>query len=110
MGKIIHSPVKRWPGYVILFDPLTYPQAFAIEDAITEAGALEKPSRLRYNHILLKGVFACVEEWHLDGGFPNPLSVETFPATPPISSAKLIGWLLDEVMTLYKEIEEDPNG
>ncbi len=104
MSKTITSPVKRWPGTVIISDPLTYPQLITLDDALanlraTAEGDFRNP---RARVAILPGILACVEEWHLDSDFtPNP-----FPATPLKSSAELIFWLAKEITALYEEAEE----
>ena len=109
MPKVISSPVKRFPGTVTLADPLTFPQSFAIEDAILAVKELgEKSTLLRYNAAWLAGILPCVEKWAIEG-IPSSPTLDTFPTTPRTSSAKLIAWLVDEVMELYKEGDEVPN-
>ena len=109
MSKIVQSPVKRWPGTVTLSDPLTFPQALAVEDALEAAKELgEEASQRRQNYTVLPGLLGCVEKWDLDGFVENP-TADTFPSTPAIASAELIGWLIEEVISLYYEAEPDPN-
>lgn len=108
MSKTITSPVKRYPGTVTLSDPLTFPQAFAFEDAleaVKEARETGSPARIRF--ALLPGIIACVEEWHLDG-FPSKPTLDTFPSTPRKSSAEIIDWLVGEISALYREADEVP--
>jgi len=107
MAKIITSPTEKWPGTVTLSDPLSFPQALAFQDALEEARKLgDNASAQQVNYLLLPGIIACVEKWGLDGiGTPTP---ETFPATPALSSAKLIGWLVGEISQLYQEANEVP--
>ena len=111
MSKTITSPVKKWPGSVTLADPLSYPQVFAIEDAIDEVKRLtsngSQPSQMRLNGAWVPAMLACVEEWHLEG-LGNPLV--TFPATPGRSAALLLNWLIGEVTALFQEAEEIPNA
>ena len=105
MSKIITSPVKRYPGTVRLSDPLTYPQTFAVEDAISAAKEVKDGAtqdRLRY--ILLDGVLPCVEEWHLEG-VPTYPTRDTFPNTPKLAAAQLVNWLVGEIMALYQDAE-----
>jgi len=111
MSKVIESPVKRWPGTVTLSDPLTFPQALAVEDALDAAKELgEEASQRRQNYTILPGLLACVEEWHIEGkGFPKSPSAETFPSTPATPVAELIAWLIEEIIGLYYEAEPDPN-
>lgn len=110
MSKTITSPVKRYPGTVVLSDPLTFPQAFAFEDAlgaVSEARESGNMGRIRY--ALLPGILACVEEWHLSG-FPERPALDNFPSTPRVSIASLIDWLVEELTALYREADDVPLG
>ena len=110
MSKTIISPVKRWPGTVTLADPLSYPQVFAWRDAIQEAQAVEgeaEPDVFTRNSALIPGIVACVESWNLEY-FPKAVTPEVFPATPPVSSSRLIAWLVEEIGKLFSEAEEIP--
>lgn len=107
MGKIIVSPVPRWPGSVVLFDPLSEPQCVAIERALADAqkrNAEEPPpTRSELDAILAPAVLQCVEKNELQN-WPG-----YFPGTPKTSSARLLAWLIEEVLKLYQEAEEIPN-
>lgn len=108
MSRTVISPVKRWPGSVVLADPLTFPQFIAWKDAILSA-----PERAadyaRYNAALLPGICACVEKWALAGlGQPT---AETFPATPPGDVDHLLGWLTHEINKIVTGADEvDPKS
>ena len=109
MSKVIESPVKRWPGTVTLSDPLTFPQALAVEDALKAAQELgEEASQRRQNYTVLPGLLECVEKWELEN-FPKTPTADTFPSTPATPSAELIAWLIEEIIGLYYEAEPDPN-
>jgi hypothetical protein len=113
MSKIITSPVKKWPGTVTLSDPLTYPQRFAYEDAVDALAAYRREvgddnvKISRANYLLLPGILACVEKWEL-ANLPAIISPETFPASPAMSAAKLLSWLITEVVALFEESEDIP--
>jgi hypothetical protein len=118
VSRIITSPVKRWSGTVTLADPLTFPQTFAFEDAIDavqaarrdlpeDAQMTDRDAR-RINYAALPGIVACVEEWHL-AGFPEVVTIESFPATPSNSAARLIAWLFNEITQAFREAETVPN-
>ena len=107
MSKVITSPVAKWPGTVTISDPLTLPQAIAVEHAINAVMALEGASQRVVNYTLLPGICQCVEAWNLEG--LGALTAETFPATPRKASAELAAWLVNEVTALYKDAEEIPN-
>jgi hypothetical protein len=108
MSKVITSPVEKWPGTVTLSDPLTFEQAIAVEkafDAVRELG--EGVSHTEQDLALIPAVVACVELWKLEG-LSERVTVDTFPATPRRSSARLIAWLVTEIGKLFAESEELP--
>jgi hypothetical protein len=110
MSKVIVSPVKKWAGSVTLSDPLTVPQAMAFEESLDLARAEENKdlSRAKIASLLLPGICACVEKWELEGlGIVTP---ENYPASPKLSSAMLLSWLVGEISKLYKEADEIPNA
>jgi hypothetical protein len=108
VSKIVTSPIKRFPGTVTLSDPLTFPQLLAFRESLERASQEDGDNFLASNYAILPGLLACVEEVHLQG-FPEPVTALTFPATPPVSTARLIAWLIGEVNTLMAEAEPDPN-
>ena len=108
MSRTITSPVKRFAGTVVLHDPLTFDQVFAFQDAM-DAAREAGDNYLRVNHAVLPGVLACVEEWHL-ANIPDGVTIESFPATPPVQVARLISWLVEEVAKAFAEAEEIPNA
>jgi hypothetical protein len=109
MSKVLTSPIKRFPGTVTISDPLTLPQVIAFERSINADKALDKTVSVgEHNLVLLPGMCACVEEWHLDG--LGQLTPETFPGTPRGSSIHLIIWLVNAISDLYREADEIPNA
>jgi len=108
VSKIITSPVKRYPGTVILADPLTFPQAFAFEDALAAVQEIrESGSMARMRYAILPGILACVEAWHLEK-LPEQPALDSFPSTPRKSVAELIDWLTLEITALYRESDDVP--
>lgn len=122
--KRIESPSKRWPGYVILHDPLTLEMVFTIEDAQDKATELE-PSKFlqkigesgvtigttwssRSDALLIPTFEKCVSEWHLEG-FPDKPNVDNFPASPRRDVRLLIDWLWEEINKIYTGETEVPN-
>jgi hypothetical protein len=109
VSRVITSPIKRFPGTVILSDPLTFPQTFEFEDSLRSVNDIRESgdiTRLRY--ALLPGVLACIEEWHLNSGFPERPALDNFPSTPRQSVAQLIDWLVEEISALYRESDDVP--
>jgi len=111
MPKTITSPVKRFAGEVVLSDPLDYPQALAVIDAINRVGAMRKQNpNLTATHIYAEwqgAIIACVQEWRLTN---VPAKPEKLPATPSTSAARLATWLIDEITELFVEADDIPNG
>lgn len=107
MSKTIQSPVSKWPGSVVLADPLTYPQSIAYAESVERAKESDN-NGLKIRAALLPGIFACVEKWNLQG--LEDVTIETFPATPVKSSAQLIFWLSGEINLLFQEGEDVPNA
>ena len=110
MSKTITSPVKRFPGTVTLSDPLTLPQAIAMEQALKLTNEMREgrtPSKRELNYALLPGVCGCIESGEIKD-WPG-LSADKFPGTPNGASAELMAWLLNEVVALYEDAEEIPN-
>lgn len=117
MSKVCTSPVKKWPGTVVISDPLSYPQLLRFREALGITKTVEKdadgdPDWVAVNHAVLPGVMACIEEYHLQG-FPEHPTIETgpdaFPSTPPQSASRLLAWLINEINALMAEAEPDPN-
>jgi len=110
MSKKITSPVKRWGGSVTIADPLTLPQAMAIEAAIKKNGENEggKITWTRIDSNTLEAVLPCVEVWELHD-FPDNVSLENFPASPRKASHDLVEWLFKEVFAVYLGEMEIPN-
>ena len=106
MSKVCTSPVKKWPGTVVISDPLSYPQLLRFREALGAVGGND--DWMAVNYAVLPGVIACIEEYHLQG-FPEQPTAENWPATPPTSSARLIAWLIGEINALMAEAEPDPN-
>ncbi len=108
MSKIITSPVPRWVGTVTLCDPLSEPQCVAIERALADVEARSKadppPTRSELDAILAPAVLQCIEKIDLKD-WPG-----YFPGSPKVSSAKLLGWLVEEILKLYQEADEVPNA
>src|SRR5574343_977693 len=122
--KKINSPSKRWPGHVVLHDPLNLEQVFAIEDAQDAATELE-PSKFlqkvnelgqvqvsttwssRVDGLLIPAILKCVNEWHLEN-FPDEPNLEYFPATPRKDARELIDWLWSEIDKLYTGVVDIP--
>jgi len=111
MGKVITSPVKRYPGTVTLAYPMTYPQYAAWQKAIAglpKEITIGKTATDDENaQTILPGICACVETWNL-AGIGEHLTPETFPASPRISSARLIIWLISEINAIIAEEDESP--
>lgn len=107
----IESPVKKFPGYVVLPEYLTVPQVKAITNALDDPNEPPKVGKVWAvvnQEKRLPAILACVSEWHL-AGVPEKPELETFPASPAKSAGNLIAWLFEEVNKLWLAEEEVPN-
>lgn len=108
----LESPVKRFPGYVVLPEYLTIPQVQAITKALGDPNEIPGGKLVWQADADVKNVpvvLACISEWHLSGVPENP-TVETFPMSPRKSAHDLIQWLAGAVMKLWDAEEEIPNA
>ena len=105
----IDSQSARYPGYVILPDNLTFPQAIAWEAAVDRASEADGKSRFEKIAGWVPGIIACVQEWHIEG-FPTPLTVDNFPASPSGAVLKLINPIIAGVTGLLFGEDEAKNA
>lgn len=102
MPKVITSPVERWAGSVTIADPLTMPQAHAIEAGM-ENPVTDDNGRVWLSLIddmKLPAILMCVEKWDLKD-FPETVTKDNFPASPRRDSHKLIDWIFNELLSVY---------
>lgn len=102
MSKVLISPFERWSGSVTIADPLTIPQAQAIEDGMTrpENGEDGRVWLSVIDGMQLPAIFLCVEKWEL-ANMPDPLTIDSFPASPRKESHDLVEWLFGEILKVY---------
>jgi hypothetical protein len=111
MPKKVISPSSRWPGVVVLSDPMTVSQALEFERALRTVSNLSvSKSELitEFDMAALPAILACVEKWELEGidNPPNP-----FPGSPRLESTKLTSWIWGEILAVWNGSGEaqDPN-
>jgi len=120
MSKVIKSPADRWAGEVIVSEPLTVSQVFAIEDALDEVteiapsafrskdGKVEVQWQSRANYACLPAIILCVEKWKLKD-FPKKVTRDTFPSIQSNDATKLISTIFLALMEIYREETQVPN-
>lgn len=109
MSKTVTSPSKRWPGTVTISDPLTLPQAEAINDARryfydNRKAEGEYISYLDLDKPRIPAILICVEKWDLQNFSPDP-----FPMSPEKTRHSLVNWLWQELEAIYDAEDEVPN-
>lgn len=102
----ITSPSERWPGYIGISDPLTYPQLIVIQDMLDAVADLEKKTAVRVNYTLLPYLFSLVEEWAIEG---IERGVEGFPGEPLDEVNNFIDWWYREQLKSFLQ-EAPKNG
>jgi len=95
--RVCQCPIARWPGEVVIREPLGWPEYLAWQRAV-QAGAdvIELAgTQADYDAAIAPGLMAVVSEWRLTGcGAP---SADGIPATPRKDSAAFVAWLIGEV-------------
>ena len=102
---ILTSPVKRFSGTVEIPDALTFPEYVAWENGFT---GMSGESYTVTAQALLPAICMIVKGWKLDN-FPEKVTPDTFPATPPAAVAQLLAWLVGEILRVV-EGSDDPNA
>ena len=103
----VESKSARYPGYVIIPDELTFPQAIAWEDAVDQAAAATKS--FARSRAYVPAVMACVTEWHVEG-LPQPVTFDNFPASPAGAIQKLLQPIVSAVTGLLFGEDEAKNA
>ena len=108
--KVITTPIEKFAGTLTISDPLTLPQAQAIEQGLTmpQEGADGRVWLSVIDGNQLPAIFACVEKWELTNIHPE-VTIETFPASPRVASHKLVEWIFSELRKVYLGEAEIPN-
>jgi hypothetical protein len=110
MTKRIESPVKNWPGYVLLHDPIPLVRIAEYEDVLRNLKR-DELSNASIQALLLPVVIPCIAEWHLDNGFPECVTVDNFPGTPRAASSVLVATLVTAITEIYKgDADTVPNA
>lgn len=109
MGKILQSPVARYPGTVTIPDYLVAEQDLAFEDAMATPAEIQGTHGVgHYLQAILPGVIACVTEWNL-ANFPEHPTLENFPRTPRKPVTQLVSFLVTEISKVYTDGDSVPN-
>ncbi len=107
MPKTVTSESKFFTGTVVFKDPLTWPDYMVLRTCMDQAEEIAKrtagdETRLtagmvgasdEMSNIMLPGICAAVQEWHLDH-LPENVTPETFPASPRLMVAGLVTWIV----------------
>ena len=110
MNKTVKSPIKRFPGEVTFYDPLTFPQSIAFSKNLLAAIELPMSDHeeiYEYVKLMIPAIKDCIEKYDIEEG--GDLKPENFPSTPNADSQALLAWLVGEIVKIYKGTEpEDP--
>lgn len=106
--KKINSPVESFPGYVVLPDPLTYPDVIVIQKLLRKLEeGLAGPER---TYTVMRALFPLIKEWGIEGYEQDP---DSFPATgtdvPLNDSRDFIDWLVEEFNKLFNMVSAEKN-
>jgi hypothetical protein len=121
MPVSIPSPSKRWPGTIVVAEPLTFPQYIAWRAALRQAREVQTTFTVNdaaatpeLTDALLPGVCACVEAWNLGGDFRDGRPVVTaanFPSTPRQAVYRILLAVIAEINRIVEAEDDDlPKG
>lgn len=111
-------PVERWHGTLTVKTDVNYDDKIVFDDSVKEAEqflgkeSVDRPGFFtivdvnRYNKARLPGLLRFVVS-HTLYGLPVNLSVDNFPATPPIDAAMLFSWLRDCISKVMLGLEDE---
>lgn len=109
----IESPLKKFPGYVVLPEYLTVPQVQVISPLMGDPNKMSdtEPKEWIWDSDIktLPAILACVSEWHLVG-VPDQPTLDSFPMSPKKSVHALVMWLWAEIFKLWNAEDEIPNA
>lgn len=111
MPRTVTCPVARWPGEVVLAEPLSWPQYLAWQRATLDASAVVDAGKTlaEWYAAYLPCVSAIVVEWRLRG--LNPPTADGIPATPIQDACALLAWLVREIRAVVVgEDSPDPKA
>ena len=100
MGKRIECPVKRYPGYVILPDPMSWEQLSKWGDFVEGLGT----NTFDNIHAEAQFIPSFVEEIHLEG-FPNDLDK---PPKHFKDFSAVLDWIVGEILAAINGDEITP--
>ena len=103
MPKRVEIDIHVWKGSVEIADPLTIPQAKAIEAGMAKPEITDGQDRVwlsLIDEMQLPALMACVTNWELSN-FPAKVTADTFPASPRGKSHELIDAIFRELMKVY---------
>lgn len=122
MTRKLECPVLKFSGSILLPDYLNYAQMVTWEESQRRAAAMlrvENGAAVGFadgygladlRAAKIPAILAIVSEWNLCNMPAHP-TLETFPATPAKSAARLYEWITAEISKLYAEEEtEIPNA
>ena len=111
MPKRIISKSDKWPGSVVLADPLTLPQVEALEAEFDYKPDLPEGAQVWHTVVdkrLIPVILQVTEKFDLEH-FPQTPTLETWPLTPRKDSHLFILWLWEEIIKVYNGAQEVPN-
>lgn len=122
----IESPVKQFPGYIVLPRFLTLDHMVEWDEHYADARQYTAPNTAAnarpgsriirqdtmalYYQTMLGGALKCLDKIHLDGWPDGELNEHNFPATPLEPAQALMEWIVTSVSNLFVETETIPNG
>ena len=91
MSKRIESPVKQFPGYIVLPDYYLFDRLIPWDEVVTSAAEI---SGMLGVQTALRAALPMIDEWHIEGAEND---ADKFPATPRTEVLLFVGWLVESI-------------
>lgn len=102
---------KIYNGSVTVYGQFTLPQVELIEAAVFDTPLVED-GKVRLTNVdkpRIPALIACVEKWEISG-FPETLTVDSFPLSPRRETHNLIEKVFNEITRVYNGELDIPNA
>jgi hypothetical protein len=91
MSKRAESPVKQFPGYIIMPDYYLFDRLISWDEAVINS---QDEHGMMSVQAIIRAALPMIDEWRIEGVEPD---AEKFPATPRLAVIQFAGWLVNSI-------------
>lgn len=94
MSHRIESPVKQFPGYIVLPDFYLFDRLIPWDEAVINS---QDAQGMMSVQAVIRAALPMVDDWRIEGVEPD---AEKFPATPRLAVIQFAGWLVESIKSV----------